>query len=105
MVWGCCETHQLPRDELKRFVKETPFTSREVLKLWSRYSRLDKDRSGRLSLQVPDCTIYLVSMLPTQYTVTSSHKLLALAPSPLLPLTGDAECGRIQVQSLCLQNC
>ena len=81
MVWGCCETHQLPRDELKRFVKETPFTSREVLKLWSRYSRLDKDRSGRLSLQVPDCTIYLVLMLPTQHTITSSHKLFTLAPS------------------------
>ena len=49
---GCCETHQLPRDELRRFVKETPFTSREVLKLWSRFARLDKDHSGRLSLQV-----------------------------------------------------
>ncbi|CAL5227747.1 g10764 [Coccomyxa viridis] len=48
---GCCETHQLPRDELRRFVKETPFTSREVLKLWSRFARLDKDHSGRLSLQ------------------------------------------------------
>ena len=59
MVWGCCETHQLPRDELKRFVKETPFTSREVLKLWSRYSRLDKDHTGRLSLQVPNFTRYL----------------------------------------------
>ncbi len=49
---GCCETHQLPRDELRRFVKETPFTSREVLKLWSRFSRLDKEHGGRLSLQV-----------------------------------------------------
>ena len=56
MVWGCCENHELPREELKRFVKETPFTSREVLKLWSRYSRLDRDHTGRLSLQVPDYT-------------------------------------------------
>lgn len=49
---GCCATLQLPRDELKRFVKETPFTSREVLKLRSRFARLDKEHSGRLSLQV-----------------------------------------------------
>jgi len=52
MFGGYCEIHHLPRDELRRFVKETPFTSREVLKLWSRFSRLDKDCTGRLSLQV-----------------------------------------------------
>ena len=30
-----------------------PFHIKRVLKLWSRFARLDKDHSGRLSLQVP----------------------------------------------------
>ena len=52
MFQGWFSTHSLPREELRRFVKETPFDSREVLKLWARFAHLDRDRSGRLSLQV-----------------------------------------------------
>lgn len=43
---------RLPRDELRRFIKETPFNRGEVLKLWTKFSYLDKDRSGYLALNV-----------------------------------------------------
>lgn len=33
-------------------MKETPFDTREVLKLWARFAHLDRDRSGSLVLQV-----------------------------------------------------
>ena len=55
MFGGCCSTHSLPREEVRRFVRETPFTSREVLKLWTRFAHLDVDRSGTLILQVSLC--------------------------------------------------
>lgn len=43
---------RLPRDELRRFIKETPFNRGEVLKLWTKFSYLDKDRIGYLALNV-----------------------------------------------------
>ena len=43
---------RLPRDELRRYIKETPFNRGEVLKLWTKFSYLDKDHSGYLALNV-----------------------------------------------------
>ncbi|KAK9845378.1 hypothetical protein WJX81_005018 [Elliptochloris bilobata] len=41
---------RLPREELRRYIKETPFNRGEVLKLWTKFSYLDKDHSGYLAL-------------------------------------------------------
>ena len=43
---------RLPRDELRRYIKETPFNRGEVLKMWTKFSYLDKDHSGYLALNV-----------------------------------------------------
>ena len=43
---------RLPREELRRYIKETPFNRGEVLKLWTKFSYLDKDHSGYLALNV-----------------------------------------------------
>ena len=43
---------RLPRDELRRYIKETPFNRGEVLKLWTKFSYLDRDHSGYLALNV-----------------------------------------------------
>jgi hypothetical protein len=48
-------TRRLPREELKRFVRTTPFSSWEVRRLWKRFARLDVDNSGFLLLQVCCC--------------------------------------------------
>ena len=85
---GCCATHQLPRDELKRFVKETPFTSREVLKLWSRYARLNKDHSGRLSLQVT-CRILHLHVMTNRLAFRKLVKALSSYREDCARLTGE----------------
>ena len=43
---------RLPREELRRYIKETPFNRGEVLKLWTKFSYLDRDHSGYLALNV-----------------------------------------------------
>ena len=42
----------LPKEEIRRFVRTTPFSTWEVNRLWSRFSRLDKERTGFLAIQV-----------------------------------------------------
>ena len=42
---------KLPRAELRRYVRETPFNRAEVTKLWLRFSKMDMDSSGTVTLQ------------------------------------------------------
>ena len=42
---------KLPRAELRRYVRETPFNRAEVTKLWLRFSKMDMDGSGTVTLQ------------------------------------------------------
>lgn len=42
---------KLPRAELRRYVRETPFNRAEVTKLWLRFSKMDADGSGTVTLQ------------------------------------------------------
>jgi hypothetical protein len=55
---------RLPREELRRFIKETPFNRGEVLKLWTKFSYLDKDRSGYLALNVRTACLHQTACAP-----------------------------------------
>ena len=46
---------KLPRPEVRRYAKETPFSQGDVLTLWNRFNRMDKDGSGQLTLTVWLC--------------------------------------------------
>ena len=43
---------KIPKAELRRHIRETPFTRDEVQKLWNRFEGMDGDGSGRLNYQV-----------------------------------------------------
>lgn len=42
---------KIPKAELRRHIRETPFTRDEVQKLWNRFKGMDGDGSGRLNYQ------------------------------------------------------
>lgn len=43
---------KLPKAELRRYIKDTPFTRDEVQKLWGRFNKMDADGTGKLDYQV-----------------------------------------------------
>ena len=43
---------KIPKAELRRHIRETPFTRDEVQKLWNRFEGMDGDGSGKLNYQV-----------------------------------------------------
>ena len=43
---------KLPKAELRRYIRDTPFTHDEVQKLWHRFTRMDADGTGQLNYQV-----------------------------------------------------
>ena len=43
---------KLPKAELRRYIRDTPFTHDEVQKLWGRFTRMDADATGQLNYQV-----------------------------------------------------
>lgn len=43
---------KLPKSELRRHIKDTPFTRDEVQRLWDRFNHMDGDGSGLLNYQV-----------------------------------------------------
>ena len=49
----------LPKEEIRRFVRTTPFSTWEVNRLWKRFSRLDSDRTGYLATQVVQDSIHV----------------------------------------------
>ena len=38
--------------ELRRYIRDTPFTRDEVQKLWNRFNSMDVDGTGQLNYQV-----------------------------------------------------
>ncbi|KAK9817985.1 hypothetical protein WJX72_005365 [[Myrmecia] bisecta] len=45
---------RIPREEVKRYVQETPFTRGEVLRLWRRFSELDAKGDGNDCLSIQE---------------------------------------------------
>ncbi len=43
---------KIPKTELRRHIRETPFTRDEVQTLWNRFNHMDLDGSGLLNYQV-----------------------------------------------------
>ena len=40
---------KLPKAELRRYIRDTPFTRDEVQKLWNRFNKMDADGTGQLN--------------------------------------------------------
>ncbi len=40
---------KLPKDLLKTLVRETPFTTREIVRLWNRFQAFNTDSAGTIS--------------------------------------------------------
>ena len=43
---------KIPKTELRRHIRDTPFTRDEVQTLWNRFNNMDLDGSGLLNYQV-----------------------------------------------------
>ena len=48
----------LARDDLKRYVRESGCTSRTVLSLWERFTKLDTHGRGHLTAEVVQMHLY-----------------------------------------------
>lgn len=59
---------KLPKTELRRYIRDTPFTRDEVQKLWNRFNKMDMDGTGQLNYQVytrlPERSSPLSSLAP-----------------------------------------
>ena len=53
---------KIPKTELRRHIRETPFTRDEVQRLWNRFNSMDLDGSGLLNYQV--CLLSTFELAP-----------------------------------------
>lgn len=75
---------KIPKAELRRHIRETPFTRDEVQRLWHRFNCMDLDGSGLLNYQV--CLVALFGWHLQQDCTSSTGRDRAscfrLAPKP-----------------------
>ena len=64
---------KIPKTELRRHIRETPFTRDEVQRLWNRFNNMDLDGSGLLSYQV--CLLSTFELAPVMTHTLEVHKI------------------------------
>ena len=62
---------KIPKTELRRHIRETPFTRDEVQRLWTRFAHMDGDGSNKLNYQVSP--VYLTCLPFGATDVLSLH--------------------------------
>ena len=62
---------KIPKTELRRHIRETPFTRDEVQTLWNRFNNMDLDGSGLLNYQV--CFLSTCGLAPVVVHTREVH--------------------------------